>query len=90
MPLKKIINPVTLMILFDWLRLLVRLIRHRQLLPVNQCLSLIPGIGNLYLHLYFTLEKPVPGTNDPKIKAIRKRSALENACKANVEQASIY
>ena len=88
--LKKIITPVTILILLDWLRLLRRLIRHRQLLPVNRYLSLIPGIGNLYLRLYFTLERPVPGTNDPKIKDIKERDALVRPCQANVKRASIY
>ena len=83
--LKKIITPVTILVLLDWLRLLRKLFRHRALLPANQYLSLIPGIGNLYLRLYFTLERPVPGTNDPKIKNIRKRDALVRACQANVE-----
>lgn len=82
---KIIITPLIIIIILDWFRLLRKLFQHDALLPANRYLCLIPGIGNLYLRLYFKLENPVPGTNDPKIRDIRKGETMVRGCRANVE-----
>lgn len=77
-----------LLVFLDWLRLLFKLDDHQALLPANWWLSRIPGVGNLYLRLYFLLEQPTPGSGDPEVKAMLEEDRKYGACRVNIENSS--
>lgn len=79
---------VSLIVFTDWVRLLIKLDEHKPLLPANRWLSRTPLIGNLYLRFYFLQEKPIPGSANPEVKALRKRDTEYGGIRVNIEAPS--
>ncbi|TXF90883.1 hypothetical protein FUA23_03545 [Neolewinella aurantiaca] len=76
------------LMLLDWGYMLLRLRKHRQLLPVNKVLIWIPFCANLYLRFYLSVDRPTPGTASPETKAMLKKDAEYGGVRVNVEMAS--